>query len=183
MLQIYKTKTSLFFQFLWFIQFLWLNLKPGKRRTCNKNWGTLLIVTKWIDLLYSFLLIMNSPFTRGDRVKHFLANYILFCAAAKWNTRTSAIPHPTLDASLMSLYLEWNIAQKLVTKMFLFLTGLNCFSSPSFLAKTVPQTLTERIWRESFSISTSSLCLRITRLEVSIKKRPQAWKHILSLWF
>ena len=70
---------------------------------------------------------MNSPFTKGDRVKHFLANYVLLCAAAKWNTWTSAIPHPTLDASLMSLYLEWNIAQKLVTKMFLFLSGLHCF--------------------------------------------------------
>lgn len=141
------------------------------------------MVTKWIDLLYSFLLIMNSPFTKGDRVKHFLANYILFCAVAKWNTWTSAIPHPTLDVSLMSLFLERNIAQKLVTKMFLFLAGLNCFSSPSFLANTGSQTLRQRIWRESFPISTSSLCLWVTRLELSIKKRPQALKHILSLWF
>lgn len=141
------------------------------------------MVTKWIDLLYSFLLIMNSPFTKGDRVKHFLANYILFCAAAKWNTWTSAIPHPTLDVSLMSLFLERNIAQKLVTKMFLFLTGLNCFSSPSFLANTGSQTLRQSIWRDSFSISTSSLCLWVTRLALSIKKRPQALKHILSLWF
>lgn len=161
-LQIYETKTSLFFQFLGFIQFLWLNLKPGKRRAYNKNWGTLLVVSKWIDCLYSFLLIMNSPFTKGDRVKRFLANYILLCAAAKWNTWTSAIPHPTLDPSLMSLYLEWNIAQKLVTKMFLFLTGLNCFSSPSYLANTVLQILTRRIWRESFTISTSSLCPWVT---------------------
>lgn len=124
---------------------------------------------------------MNSPLTKGDRVKHFLANYILFWAAAKWNTWTSAIPHPTLDVSLMSLYLEWNIAQKLVTKMFLFLTGLNCFSSLSFLANTMPQILMGRIWRESFSISTLSLWA--TRLEVSTKIKPLALKHILSLWF
>lgn len=32
-----------------------------------------------MDLLYCFLLIMNSPFTKGDRVKRFLANYILLC--------------------------------------------------------------------------------------------------------
>jgi hypothetical protein len=119
--------------------------KLRERRICNKNWGRLLTVTKWIDLLYNIVLIMNSPFTKRDRVKHFLANYTLLCAAAKWNTWTSAIPHPTLDASPMSLYLEWNIAQKLVTKMFLFLTGLNCFSSPSFLANSRHQILTGRL--------------------------------------
>lgn len=87
----------------------------------------------------------DSPPTKGDRVKHFLTNYILFCAAAKWNTWTSAIPHPMLDASVMSLYLEWNIAQKLVTKMFLFWSGLNCFSSPSFLANNITQILKRRL--------------------------------------
>ena len=115
-------------------------------------------------------------------MKHFLANYIIFCAAAKWNSRTSAIPHPTLDVSLTSLYLEWNIAQKLITEIFLVLTGLNCFSSPSLLANNMSQILKGRFCRESFSIPTSSLCPWVTRLEVSFKKKSQALKHVLSLW-
>lgn len=132
------------------------------------------MITKWIDLLYSFSLIINSVFTKGDRVKHFLANYILFCASAKWNTWTSAILHPTLEASLLSLYLEWNIAQKLVTKMFFVFNRSQLFSLLPHFLQTIYLRFLRRLWTESFSIFASALCLWATSKEVPIRKKSQS---------